>query len=330
VLEDAFAEPARDRVHAPTLGLLATLDPAVTVQARVVGRLIEGSGRMPKWLRHDWFADRRIEPVMAHPRFKYPMYEPLHRYDREWMVPGLGLIQRPDMATLLQTNNRFIEAYLVGLNHEMGRELLWREFPTDQRGTYFSSFWTGAPELIADMHELPWRSGALGVHVDPQLDGQLVFLVRGDLVRRYPGVVAHAVLEAGTDAGIPLFAATSPIRTLFHVFLPPNVLLVGFGMTRARIDTPGETWWFTLSENPTEPRFGLDPSRPGGPTRDNLIWDDFGVSKPGQYLDATQHTTLVADGVRWGASSAAVAYLLFQLPARAAFSGKKMVQGAVS
>ncbi len=41
------------------------------------------------------------------------------------------------MATLLRTNNRFIEAYLVGLNHEMGRELLWREYPTDQRGTYF-------------------------------------------------------------------------------------------------------------------------------------------------------------------------------------------------
>ena len=80
---------------------------------------------------------------MAHPRFPYPMYEPLHRYDREWMVPGLGLIPRPDMATLLQTNNSFIEAYLVGLNHEMARELLWREYPTDQRGTYFSSFWTG-------------------------------------------------------------------------------------------------------------------------------------------------------------------------------------------
>ena len=30
---------------------------------------------------------------------------------------------------------------MVGLNHEMGRELLWRGFPTDQRGTVFSVFW---------------------------------------------------------------------------------------------------------------------------------------------------------------------------------------------
>ena len=52
------------------------------------------------------------------------------------------------------------------------------------------------------------------------------------------------------------------MRTLFHVHLPPNVLLVGFDLdASAVIDAPGETWWFTLSENPTEPRFGLDPSR---------------------------------------------------------------------
>ena len=276
-------------------------------------------------------ADGRIEPVMAHPRFRWPMYEPLHRYDPEWMVPGLGLIQRPDMATLLTTNNRFVEAYLTGLNHEMARELLWREFPTDQRGTCFSSFWTGAPELVADMHEAPWQAGELGTHVDPSLDGQLVFLVRGDLVRRYPGVVAHAALQQGSEAdGIPIFAAGAPVRTLFHVFLPPNVLLVGFAMDRARVERAGETWWFTLSENPTEPRFGLDPARrAAAASRDDLIWDDFGVVRPGQFLDATRHTDRVFDAVRWGATSASVAYLLFQLPARAAFLARSMVQKAI-
>jgi hypothetical protein len=135
------------------------------------------------------------------------MYEPLYRYDPDWMIPGVGLIPRPDMATLLETNNRFIEAYLVGLNHEMARELLWREFPTDQRGTYFSSFWTGTPELVADLHQPAWATGALGSHVDRALDGQLVFMVRGDLIRRYPGVVAHAAREAGRDGPIPTFAA---------------------------------------------------------------------------------------------------------------------------
>jgi len=43
--------------------------------------------------------------------------------------------------SLLETNQRFIEAYMVGLNHEFARELLWREYPTDQRGSYFRQFW---------------------------------------------------------------------------------------------------------------------------------------------------------------------------------------------
>ena len=30
---------------------------------------------------------------------------------------------------------------MTGLNHEFGRELLWREYPTDQRGSYFRQFW---------------------------------------------------------------------------------------------------------------------------------------------------------------------------------------------
>jgi hypothetical protein len=330
VIDDPFAEPARGRISAPALRLVQKLDPAITVPARIKGRLAAGSGRIPSWLPVGWFDDLRIEPVMAHPRFRYPMYEPLHRYDREWMVPGLGLIQRPDMASLLVTNNRFIEAYLIGLNHEMARELLWREYPTDQRGTYFSSFWTGNDELVADLHLPQWHHGALGSHVDPTLDGQLVFLVRGDLIRRYPGVVAHAAREASSDRGIPVFEADSPVRTLFHIHLPPNVLLVGFALTRARIATPGEKWWFTLSENPTEPRFGLDPSRDGTISRDNLVWTDFDVDAPGKFLDATKHTDLAFDGAKWGSSSAANAYLLFQLPARAAFQAMKMVAGAIS
>ena len=30
---------------------------------------------------------------------------------------------------------------MVGLNHEFARKLLWREYPTDQRGSYFRQFW---------------------------------------------------------------------------------------------------------------------------------------------------------------------------------------------
>ena len=79
------------------------------------------------------------------------MYEPLqgHLVD-ELFLPNINLIE-PNSITLLETNQTFIEAYMVGLNHEFARELLWREYPTDQRGSYFRQFW--------DVARLPRRRG---------------------------------------------------------------------------------------------------------------------------------------------------------------------------
>ena len=55
-------------------------------------------------------------------------------------LPNINMIAQNSI-TLMETNQRFIEAYMVGLNHEFARKLLWREYPTDQRGSYFRQFW---------------------------------------------------------------------------------------------------------------------------------------------------------------------------------------------
>ena len=72
---------------------------------------------------------------------------------------------------------------MVGLNHEMARELLWREYPTDQRGSYFRQFWDvsgylpGAGEDVSNLSEklkdIPeihtWRKASkLGISRQPQ------------------------------------------------------------------------------------------------------------------------------------------------------------------
>ena len=54
---------------------------------------------------------------------------------------------------------------MVGLNHEFARELLWREYPTDQRGSYFRQFWDvrgvfdveglDAEALKEKLHDIP-------------------------------------------------------------------------------------------------------------------------------------------------------------------------------
>ena len=66
---------------------------------------------------------------------------------------------RPTRVLGLETNRRFVEAYMVGLNVEMGRELLWRGFPTNQLGTYFDHFWGGGAD-IKPLHT--WGDRPLG------------------------------------------------------------------------------------------------------------------------------------------------------------------------
>ena len=68
------------------------------------------------------------------------MYIPLRDYSEQYVLPGAELMP-PNSLGLLVTNHAFIEAYMVGLNHEMGRQLLWNGYPTDQRGSYFRQFW---------------------------------------------------------------------------------------------------------------------------------------------------------------------------------------------
>jgi hypothetical protein len=77
---------------------------------------------------------------MAYPVLDLPMYKPLADMSSELFLPNINLIPENSI-TLLENNQKFIESYMVGINHEMSRELLWREYPTDQRGSYFRQFW---------------------------------------------------------------------------------------------------------------------------------------------------------------------------------------------
>jgi hypothetical protein len=246
---------ARDR-------LLERIRPARTVTALAKGRI----GAFPSWLPGDWFDDGRVEPLMAAPVFTRPMFEAVDAYDRDWLVPGLGRIAKDDFVTLLETNPVFIEACLAGLSDEMGRHLLFDDFPTDQRATYFRRFWTGdEDELAQDLHR--FSRTPLGTHLKASAGGAtptLVFVVRGELVRRYPDLIAMAIRAGGTDAqGRPVFVdpasdPTAVARLRFQAVLPPDILLCGFALTEADL-VPGR-WWFVLAEHPAAPRFGA-PTR---------------------------------------------------------------------
>jgi hypothetical protein len=339
VSPDGVTEPDRGRIHVPDLRLPALLDPKETVHRRVLGRLTS----RPSWLRPDWFDDRRVEPVMTAPAFDHPMYEALDRYDRNWLIPGVAAMPEADLVTALQTNGRFVEAFLVGLNDAFARELLWRGYPTDGRGTSFRSFWTRQAELIEDLHA--FRDVPLGQHIDPGISGRLVLLARGELIRRYPGLTAHAVQHSRLEGGRPVFGdAAVTARTIFQINLQPDLLLVGFDLTRAQVDAEDVTpdaaipdsgaWWFTLAENPTEPRFGLDEGVAVTNPRDDITW--AALLPVGQRFLPLSPPLAIVDGpppptpssltpVIWGADAAAVAHILYNPPSRAAFRAARLV-----
>ena len=298
---DALPEPARPDVAGALAALCRALDPENAVCRRVHGRL---PAEVEALL---WAGDGpcSLEPILAAPDFPRPMYLELKERSQEWVLPGLAEVPR-NTVTLLETNPEFVESYLAGLNHEMAAELLWREFPTDQRGTPFRQFWdkrgalgTGDPAFDPDdvdrMHT--WQ-GRLGEHLRRGGAGQLVLLVRGDLLQLFPNTLVYAtravwdgnrrrpIRNTATSNG-PDEPPTPPERVLFDeagarhrpndavrrelypVFrgtLEPDVTFLGFDLdpeTAAvaadpTTGAPGAGWFVVLQGPPVEPRFGLD------------------------------------------------------------------------
>jgi len=148
-----------------------------------------------------------LTPVMAYPVIDLPMFRPLIDTSSELFCPNVNQVP-PNSITLLETNPRFIESYMVGLNYEFARELLWREYPTDQRGSVFRQFWDPRAvlplpfetdderkERLRDIQKIHlWdKASKLGTHNNrgPQQE-DLVLVIRGELLKKYPTAVIYA------------------------------------------------------------------------------------------------------------------------------------------
>lgn len=327
--------------------LLLRLDPNLTIPARVLGRL-----KLPPGF---WEPEDPIAPIMAHPVFPQPMYAALRDYSQELLLPGLDKVL-PNTITVLETNPTFIESYMVGLNQEMGRELLWREYPTDQRGSYFRQFWDVQgrvpPPVTEQEREAardipPIHTWSKGRHLGQNLQGssdkpQMVLLIRGELLRRFPTAVVY-VAKAEWDAGQRRRKLGTEERyPLFYGTLQPDVTFIGFDLTveeaKGTTNPSGDQGWFVvIQEQPTEPRFGLDePTSFGGsPTGwDDLSWGDL-VANEADYAALT-HIDLTSPrpdtrritappGVAWGRNAAQMAYITMQKPMRIAIHADDML-----
>lgn len=311
------------------------LDPDVTIPAAVWPR-IENAPRAPA--RRDALA-----PVTASPRFPQPMSEALRTLSKDVLLPGNDRIPA-DTVGLLAGNPRFIEAFMIGLNHEMGREFLWRGVPADPRATYFQRFWDlrGRDPAAGPAADIPpiatWaRASGLGDNVNRERGRDvLVLLIRGELVRRYPTVTVYAV-----RAATPTTMGSEERHPQFRYLLDAQTLLVGFalGLAEAR-GNPG--WFFVLQEQVTEPRFGLDEpdgGYGGAPARwRELTWGGL-VADEAAYAGLTNVPLrppllnprlhdLDLEGARYGRGAADMAQITLQLPVRVAMHARTLLPEA--
>lgn len=229
-----------------------------------------------------WKATDQLEPIQSGPQIDRPMYEPLRDISNDWILPGVGDV--PDNTIgLLVPNQKFIEAYMAGLNHEMTRELVWNEFPVDQRGTYFRQFWDSrafvngpqnvrTPDQLLDIapiRDWPPASNLGDNSPRPPSEGvndpRVVLLVKGQLIKRYPNTVVYAANSA--TFSIPADPSYDERHPIFHGFLGSDVAYYAFDLKLSDVKDPSDPWFFVLQEMPAEPRFGVpdDVPRPTVP-----------------------------------------------------------------
>jgi hypothetical protein len=322
--------------------ILIGLDPTRTISTTITqGAVLKN----PNPLTGD-----ELDPIMDAPEFPQPMYEALRDLSQDFLFPGLELVPQ-DTVQLLQTNARFIESFMVGLNAEMSRELLWRNYPTDQRGTYFQQFWdTAAAGAEAQLDILPihqWKDGKLGTTAVGPGDDKLVLLIRGELLRRYPGTVIYAVKAMRREGrrvpaiDHPEQAAaqqiTPPLEAypMFRGTLEPDVTFVGFNLTAKEV-LAADGWFFVLQQQPTEPRFGLDQFHlDEGKAPKLRTWNDLNWAHlmPNEAeLKQISHVQVGKfqlqpenDRGTWDRNSAHMAYITKQVPARIAIHASELI-----
>ena len=288
--------PVPLRLDLVAADIVAGLRPELTVPRWTLSGI-----SIPPRIR-DQIGEEFVE-VMAYPEFDTPMYEPLVKSDKDGFVPNLHLVE-PDSVTLLETNQRFIESYMVGTNHEFARELLWREYPTDQRGSYFRQFWDVRKKIaeaadkqaarekfkdIKPLHHWPIDSD-LGENDNreegPEPEEELVLVIRGELLKKYPNTIISAQpAKWQITSGQPdkskerqLDDSVAPIFPLYEARVAPDIYFFGFDLTAEVArgddtvnDKPG--WFFRIEEVPGDARFGFDISR--DPESQINVWNDL-------------------------------------------------------
>ena len=322
--------------------ILAGVNAAINLKTRFIKQYPQLAALMPA-------GEALPAQVMKYPVFDLPMYMPLNELSTEYFLPNINLVEQNSI-TFLETNQRFIEAYMVGLNHEMSKELLWRGYPTDQRGSYFRNFWDSVNAESQGINEIHTWNKPLGENSVTGNSGLLFLVIRGDLLSKYPNTVVSAQradwgLENGSrsvNVDRIIKPGSTPVIPIFEAKIEPDIYFLAFKIeyngkiitekdlagTEHPINTnddPG--WFFVFQERPGEPRFGLDLNTTAVKKRwTDIAWADTGVAESNILNFKTSITVSNDIQAVWPPQdSAQLAYILYQQPVLVAIHASRLL-----
>ena len=230
----------------------------------------------------------RLIPPQFPIGLNFPTWELLRQYDKEWLLPGAGALEK-DSVTALQTNPAFVDAYMVGINTQFMNEMRWRDLAVARDCTPLRMFWgqmnydVTEQKRQADIQPLAEWAKALAKDVgdlshqtiqpaDPgnATGSRLVIVFRSDLFRRYPNTLVYLVKRDATMTSAqeddllkapPLLEHTEANRPnrihlgpTFIGILTPEITFFCFDISPETLDQ----YWLVLDEPPTELRFRND------------------------------------------------------------------------
>jgi hypothetical protein len=306
---------------APTAALLTTaIAPIQTGRSRLTGRILGLVGALV-----DAPADELPTRVAVGPVIDEALVWSLVELSPELLLPGVDLFPN-NAVRVVETNPAFVAAFLAGANHEMARELLWREYPADIGATTFRRFWDRPLPSDPDIEPMvKWTTEQELADIGAHGGDTIVVLIRGDLVRHYPTVRVLLVDPATNIASLPTFGG----------LILPDVRFMAFDVVDADVvTTSGSGWRVVLEEQPTEPRFGLDTIAEGDDlppltSWNALSWDHVGTPI-GDHLviDGSLPADTVIEGATWGRNAAHMAQATYQAPFRLTFDVDELIGGS--
>lgn len=287
---------------------------------------------------------KKFDPVMAYPKITVPIHSLLLKKHLELFIPQLDLLE-DNSVTLLSANQQYIESLMLGFNSEMARELVWRDYPTDQRGSYARIFWdsikqkndTGltlveTAEKYGHVKEIHQWTGRHGTNQNPKnnLSDMLVVVIRGQLLQKYPNTLIYfqeAKWKNAAKTMRTLNDAKPPELPEFSAKLTSDIHILGYKISavtaRGTTDNPGS--FLVFQEPPAENKFGMDISSETYASWSDLAWDQFKEETGYIQVSDFKKTPKIFNGVRWGANSNHMAYILNQRPFKLAVHAEKLI-----